>query len=126
MSSNTRRSFLRATPSRPGNLTPALATGSAASAPALDRRAFLRGSASAAAGAVVVVGGPHIASAALGGPNSTRSDAMIVKPSGLPPRETVMAYVRDAQRGEVTVLSGQRETTYRDPQLTQRLLDAAR
>jgi len=67
-----------------------------------------------------------VASAALGGPTSTRTDAAIVKPSGPPPSETVMAYVRDAAKSEVTVLSGQRETTYRDPQLTQRLLDAAR
>jgi hypothetical protein len=37
-----------------------------------------------------------------------------------------MAYVRDAERGEVTVLSGTRETTYRDPALAQRLIDAGR
>ena len=42
------------------------------------------------------------------------------------PREPVMAYVRDAARGEVTVLSGKRETTYRDPALAKRLIDAAR
>jgi len=38
----------------------------------------------------------------------------------------VMAYVRDAARGEVTVLSGTREVTYRDPELAARLLAAAR
>jgi hypothetical protein len=37
-----------------------------------------------------------------------------------------MAYVRDAARGEVTVLSGTRETTYRDPALAKKLIDAAR
>ena len=36
-----------------------------------------------------------------------------------------MAYVRDAQRGEVTVMSGTSETTYRDRALVKRLLDAA-
>jgi hypothetical protein len=126
MSSNTRRSFLKATPLSASGLTPALATAGATPTPAHDRRAFLQGSAAAAAGAVVVVGGPRIASAVLGGPTSTRSDAVVVTPAGPAPRETVMAYVRNAERGEVTVLSGQRETTYRDPQLTQRLLDAGR
>ena len=41
------------------------------------------------------------------------------------PREPVIAYVRDARRGEVTVMSGTRETTYRDPALVKRLLKAA-
>ena len=36
-----------------------------------------------------------------------------------------MAYVRDAERGEVTVMSGTGETTYRDPALARRLLAAA-
>ncbi len=36
-----------------------------------------------------------------------------------------MAYVRDAQRGEVTVMSGTSETTYRDHGLVRRLMDAA-
>jgi hypothetical protein len=36
-----------------------------------------------------------------------------------------MAYVRDAKRGEVTVMSGTSETTYRDRTLVKRLMDAA-
>jgi hypothetical protein len=36
-----------------------------------------------------------------------------------------MAYVRDAKRGEVTVLSGTNEATYRDRALVKRMLDAA-
>ena len=36
-----------------------------------------------------------------------------------------MAYVRDADRGEVTVMAGTSETTYRDPALVQKLLGAA-
>jgi hypothetical protein len=35
-----------------------------------------------------------------------------------------MAYVRDAERGEVTVVSGTTETTYHDPALVKRMLDA--
>ena len=48
------------------------------------------------------------------------------KPAGPLPAEPVMAFVRDAARGEITVMSGLRETTYRDPALAKRLLDAAR
>jgi hypothetical protein len=36
-----------------------------------------------------------------------------------------MAYVRDAERGEVTVLAGTSETTYRDRGLVKKLLAAA-
>jgi len=42
------------------------------------------------------------------------------------PEEPVVAYVRDAQRGEVTVTSGMAEHTYRDRVLVRRLLRAAR
>jgi hypothetical protein len=48
-----------------------------------------------------------------------------VKSPSPTPREPVMAYVRDAERGEVTVVSGTGETTYRDPMLVKRLLDAS-
>ena len=41
------------------------------------------------------------------------------------PEEAVVAYVRNAKRGEVTVMSGTREVTYRDPALVKRLLRAA-
>jgi len=37
-----------------------------------------------------------------------------------------MAYVHDADKGVVTVVSGTGEKTYRDPALAKRLLDAAR
>ncbi len=49
----------------------------------------------------------------------------VVHPNGDLPSEPVMAYVHNAQRGEVTVLSGTVERTYRDPVLAKRLLDAA-
>src|SRR5579864_7034005 len=47
-----------------------------------------------------------------------------VDPSGAVPSEPVVAYVRDAERGEVTVVAGERETTYRDPALVKRLVKA--
>ena len=39
---------------------------------------------------------------------------------------TVTAYVHNADRNEVVVMFGQKETTYRDPVLVKRLLDATR
>ena len=74
----------------------------------------------------MVAAGPKLASATLGGASTSRSLGAVVKPSGPPPAETVMAYVRDAARGEITVLSGTREVTYRDPELAARLFAAAR
>jgi hypothetical protein len=93
---------------------------------AQSRRSFLVATAGAAAGVAVVTTGPKLAAAALHGSANTSPLGEIVKPSGPPPAETVMAYVRDAARGEVTVLSGTRETSYRDPALVQRLIDAGR
>jgi hypothetical protein len=46
-------------------------------------------------------------------------------PSGAIPNEPVVAIIRDPALGEVTVLSGQTEKTYRDKALVQRLLKAA-
>jgi hypothetical protein len=126
MSNPTRRSFLKTSLMKSGR--PVLAAGPAEeTAPAaLDRRAFLQASAGAAAGAAVVVGGPKLASAALHRDSHSTPLGVITKPSGPPPAETVMAYVRDAAKGEVTVLSANRETTYRDPALAKRLIDAGR
>jgi hypothetical protein len=123
MSHASRRSFLKG--SLAGASQPLVATGPDA-ATALDRRAFLQASAGAAAGAAAVIGGPQLVTAALHGADNTTPLGVVTKPSGPPPGETVMAYVRDADKGEVTVMSGTRETTYRDPYLTRRLIDAAR
>jgi hypothetical protein len=46
-------------------------------------------------------------------------------PSAPLPNEPVVAVVRDARLGEVTVMSGKTEKTYRDKVLVQRLLRAA-
>ena len=125
MSNSTRRSFLKASTGTPDRLALAGGGGSGAGAtPALNRRLFLQSSAGAAAGVAVVATGPRLAAAALSGTSNTRPN-LIAKPTSSPPRETVMAFVRDAARGEVTVLSGTREVTYRDPALAKRMLDAA-
>lgn len=94
-----------------------------------SRKAFLQGSAGAMAGAALVLATPKIAGVALdssGSASVTEPSAVVTDPSGRAPREPVTAFVRDAERGEVTVLSGTNRTTYRDPALVRRMLDAAR
>ena len=84
----------------------------------LTRLSFLKASAAAAAGATAI--GAPVAAAL-----SAEKPGVATEPSTKNPSEPVMAYVRDAQRGEVTVMSGTGETTYRDPALVKRLLKAA-
>ena len=84
----------------------------------LTRLSFLKASAAAAAGAAAV-GVP--VTAAL----SKDKSGVVTEPTSSNPSEPVIAYVRDARRGELTVMSGTSETTYRDRTLVQRLLAAA-
>ena len=82
-------------------------------------RRFLK-SAGVAAGTAAVVGAPGPARAATdGGRRSSTRPAPLRS-------EPVVVYVRDAARGEVTVLSASTEKTYRDRVLVERLLKAAR
>jgi hypothetical protein len=81
------------------------------------RSSFIKASAGAAAGlAAISVPGAAALSA---------EEGVATTPSSPTPREPVVAYVRDSERGEVTVMSGTREATYRDPALVRRLLAAA-
>jgi hypothetical protein len=92
-----------------------------------SRRAFLQSS-GGLAGAVAVSVMTPAAVIALES-TATAADAPVVpvpRGSGPLPDEPVMAYVSDPARGEVTVLSGTQETTFRDPALARRLLKAAR
>ena len=84
----------------------------------VTRLSFLKASAGAAAGAAAV-GVP--AAAVL----SEQKASVVPEPSSASPPEPVVAYVRDAQRGEVTVMAGTSETTYRDRALVKKLLSAA-
>ncbi len=121
-----RRSFLK---TRVGFAAPALAGCAAADTGAEEgtsRRAFLQGTAGAAAGAAAILATPKVAAIALDSSHSSVPAAVVTKASGPPPAEPVTAYVRDAERGEVTVMSGKQETTYRDPVLVKRLLEATR
>jgi hypothetical protein len=124
----TRRSLLKPQVTGPAGM-PVANTGAETAGDATSRRAFLQGTAGAAAGAAVILATPKVASLALEAPGSsapTEPKAVVTAPSGPAPREPVTAYVRNAERHEVTVLFGRRETTYKDPVLVKRLLDAAR
>ena len=84
----------------------------------LSRRSFMK-VAGAATGAAAVAAAPGIARAAV------NEEAVQVDPTTAVPEEPLVAYVRDVERGEVTVVSGRQETTYRDRALVQRLRRAA-
>jgi anaerobic selenocysteine-containing dehydrogenase len=84
----------------------------------LSRRSFVK-IAGAATGAAALGAAP-IARAAVGEEGAQKTD-----PTTRVPEEPVVAYVRDAKRGEVTVTSGTAEHTYRDRVLVKRLLRAA-
>jgi hypothetical protein len=83
-----------------------------------DRRRFLT-RAGAATGAAAFVGVPGLA-------GSVDKPAQHVETPGAVMDDPVVVYVRDAKRGEVTVLHGSRESTYRDHALVRRLLAAAK
>ena len=85
----------------------------------LRRRSFVK-IAGAATGAAALAAAPPIARAAIGEEGAQPTD-----PTAAVPEEPLVAYVRDAKRGEVTVTSGTSERTYRDRALVQRLLRAA-
>ena len=90
-----------------------------------SRRSFLQGSGGVATGlAVTVVPGAAVALASPAAASAKPGEP--VHPTGDVPSEPVMAYVHNAERGEVTVLFGTEERTYRDPVLVKRLLAASR
>jgi len=86
----------------------------------VSRRSFMK-IAGAATGAAALAAAPPIARAAVG-----EEDAQPTKATTGVPEEPVVAYVRNAASGEVTVTSGTAEHTYRDRALVKRLLRAAR
>jgi hypothetical protein len=85
----------------------------------LNRRSFVK-VAGVATGAAALAVTPPLARAAIEGTSEH------IDPTTDVPEEPVVAYVRDAQRGEVTVSQGTAEYTYRDRALVQKLLRAAK
>lgn len=85
----------------------------------ITRLSFIKGASGVAAGVgAVAIGVP--AAVAAGTSAGVETD-----PSGPNPPEPVVAYVRDEARGEVTVMRGTEERTYRDKALVRKLLAAA-
>lgn len=84
----------------------------------VSRLSFLKSSAGVAAGAAMFAVPAAVAQA-------EEKAGLPVAPSSPNPPEPVVAYVRDATRGEVTVMSGTEEKTYRDRALAKRLIAAA-
>lgn len=123
-----RRSFLKPAVGMPRVIPAVSGVSDAAVDEGTSRRAFLEGTAGAAAGAAVILATPKVVSAidAAGPGVAADPKAVLTKPSGPAPHEPVTAYVRNAERHEVTVMFGKQETTYKDPVLVKRLLDAAR
>src|SRR5581483_9306422 len=93
------------------------ATGKEFQMESVSRRKLLA-TAGAATGAAAVAAAPSVAQAAL-------DRGEVTDPSGPAPAEVVVAVVRDEKRGEVTVMAGEREVTYRDRSLVKRLMKAA-
>ena len=85
----------------------------------LSRRSFLKG-AGLATGAAIIGASPIAASAA-----TEEAPELVAHPSALLPKEPIVAYVRDASKGEVTVASGLEETTFKDHALVKRITKAA-
>jgi hypothetical protein len=127
MRNPTRRSFLK-----PGvRIAPAVSTGGTSEAAIDDgtsRRAFLQGTAGAAAGAAAFLVIPKAATIALDKHGTTAGipKAVPTARTGPLPAEPVTAYVHDPGRHEVVVMWGQNEKTFKDPVLVQRLLEATR
>jgi hypothetical protein len=93
--------------------------------PGVNRRSFLHTSGGVATGIAVTVLPTGVVALAAPAADAKERPAARVVPDGDVPQETVMAYVHDAKRGVVTVVSGTTEKTYSDPALVKRLLDAA-
>jgi hypothetical protein len=83
----------------------------------VSRRSFLK-TAGVATGTAAVAASPAAAAA-------IQPSAIETMPSGPLAHEPIVAIIRDAGLGEVTVLSGRTEKTYRDKVLVRRLLKAA-
>jgi hypothetical protein len=89
----------------------------------ISRRSLIATSAGVATTAAVTVVGPTTA-VAMG--LADKAPVPVAKPASAIPAHPVIAYVHDAARGEVTVVSGKVERTYRDAALVKRLLAAAK
>jgi hypothetical protein len=86
----------------------------------VTRRSLLAGSVGVASTLAVSGALPAIAT-----PSSGAAPVPIAPPRTATPADPVIAFVHDATRGEVTLIAGHSEVTYRDPELAARLIAAA-
>src|ERR1700674_1441890 len=108
MEKSTRRSFIKPKVGLAAGAAALCGAPDTRAAEGTSRRAFLQGTAGAAAGAAMILATPKVASLALDAPGSSvpaEPKAVVTKPTGPAPYEPVTAYVRNAERGEVTVMS---------------------
>lgn len=87
-----------------------------------SRRNFIKLSGAAAAGAAAVAVVPIATggSSSASGPGGSSSDVHIGESGPL------MMHVSDAQSGEILIMNGENEVTYRDPELVARIVRAAK
>jgi len=88
----------------------------------ISRRSLIATSAGVATTAAVTVVSPAAAAALARGETPA---VAVAKPTSPIPTHPVVAYVHDAARGEVTIVSGHEERTFRDAALVKRLLAAS-
>jgi hypothetical protein len=91
----------------------------------VTRRSFLvTGSAGALGVAGVVVGGPRVASALSGASNDDDPEPSADELVAL--SDPAVLNIRDAQKGELELLIGERSIVFTDPRFVARLIRAAR
>jgi len=94
----------------------------------LSRRTFLTHSTAAVAAAGVVAALPAAAATAAGltGTEAAAAAGRDDLAASSTPSEPVVAHVRNAKTGEISIYTGTRTITVRDPSLAARLVKAAR
>jgi hypothetical protein len=89
----------------------------------LSRRKFLH--ASAAAGAVAVVGIPAVRAVANSSNDASSSHGDDKDNGHGTAKGPFIVYVQDARKGQISVLNGENETVRNDPDLVRRIVRAA-
>ena len=82
----------------------------------VSRRAFIVGASAGAAGVALGAGVPTLVTAAVDGSKNKSASAV---------KGPLMAYAIDPSRGDVVLLNGGKKVTVHNPDLVQRLVNAA-
>ena len=91
-----------------------------------SRRTFLRQTSVAVGVAGAVAAVPGLPAVLESGGAQTAEAATTELPKGAELTEPLVAHVRDLTTGEIDVFAGERQITYRDPNMAARLFKAAR